>query len=63
MTHSEATVVERLSLLDRLLPLWIALAMSAGLLLGAIFPDIDKVIASARDAADEGRPAHTKKDD
>jgi len=32
----------RLSTLDRFLPLWIGLAMGAGLGLGAIFPDLDR---------------------
>lgn len=35
-------VVARLSTLDRFLPLWIGLAMAAGLGLGAIFPHLDE---------------------
>lgn len=34
----------KLSQLDRLLPLWIGLAMAAGLLLGRIFPDLDETL-------------------
>lgn len=48
MTTTESTVVARLSVLDRFLPLWIGLAMAAGLALGAIFPDIDRVIESVK---------------
>jgi ACR3 family arsenite transporter len=37
----DAAVLSRLSLLDRLLPLWIGLAMAAGLVLGALVPSLD----------------------
>ena len=33
-------VVQRLSFVDRLLPVWIAVAMALGLLLGRVFPDL-----------------------
>ena len=40
-THPAApAVVQRLSFVDRLLPVWIALAMALGLLLGRVFPDL-----------------------
>lgn len=40
--HAEAP--SRLSTLDRLLPLWIGLAMAAGLLLGRAFPGLDDTL-------------------
>jgi len=45
---SAGTVFQRLSLLDRFLPLWIVLAMAAGVLLGAIFPGIQQAFDSLR---------------
>ena len=41
-----AEVMEKLSTLDRLLPLWIGLAMAAGLLLGRTVPGLDEVISA-----------------
>jgi ACR3 family arsenite transporter len=40
-TVAEAPVLERLSTLDRLLPLWIGAAMVAGLGLGRLIPDLN----------------------
>jgi len=37
----EAPVLERLSVLDRFLPVWIGAAMVTGLLLGRLIPDLD----------------------
>ena len=37
-------VVEKLSLLDRLLPVWIGAAMAAGLLLGRLIPGLDDAL-------------------
>ena len=37
----DAAVLSRLSRLDRFLPLWIGLAMAAGLVLGALVPSLD----------------------
>ncbi len=43
-----STIFQRLSLLDRFLPLWIFLAMIAGIALGAIIPDIQDTFNSLR---------------
>jgi arsenite transporter len=42
----EAPVLQRLSTLDRLLPLWILAAMAAGLLLGRWVPGVDDVLSA-----------------
>ena len=44
----ESAVVGRLSTLDRFLPLWIALAMGAGLLLGRFVPGLNTSLDSVR---------------
>ena len=38
---TETSTVTRLSVLDRMLPVWIAVAMAAGLLLGRWVPSFD----------------------
>ncbi len=45
-TQGEASpaVVEKLSRLDRLLPVWIGLAMATGLLLGRLIPDLNNAL-------------------
>ena len=44
----EQAVLDRLSTLDRFLPLWIALAMAAGLGLGALLPGFDDALDALR---------------
>lgn len=39
--HEHTAVVEKLSLLDRLLPVWIGIAMATGLLLGRFIPGLN----------------------
>jgi ACR3 family arsenite transporter len=41
----EGDVLQQLSVLDRFLPLWIGVAMVAGLLLGRLVPGLDEVLA------------------
>jgi len=47
-TTGETAVMRRLSTLDRFLPLWIALAMAAGLGLGALIPGFDDALDALR---------------
>ena len=42
----DAAVLQRLSALDRLLPLWIGLAMALGLLLGRLVPGLDDALST-----------------
>jgi ACR3 family arsenite transporter len=44
----EAAVIRRLSTLDRFLPLWIAVAMAAGLALGSLIPGLDDALDELR---------------
>ena len=57
----EAAVVAKLSTLDRFLPLWIALAMAAGLVLGTLVPSLndglDRLRVGTVSAADRRRAA------
>ena len=45
---ADAAVIRRLSTLDRFLPLWIAVAMGAGLALGALIPGFDDALDDLR---------------
>ena len=42
--HTSESVTAKLSILNRYLPVWIGLAMAAGLLLGRAIPDLDRTI-------------------
>ena len=44
--RGDDAVLQRLSTLDRFLPLWIGLAMVAGLLLGRLVPGLDDALAA-----------------
>ncbi len=44
----EAPVLERLSLLDRFLPVWIGAAMIAGLLVGRLIPELNDWLDSVK---------------
>jgi arsenite transporter len=53
MTHThtsqtQQTVFQRLSLLDRYLPIWIFLAMAVGIGIGNLFPDIGETLDSIK---------------
>jgi ACR3 family arsenite transporter len=45
-TDATPTVVAKLSMLDRFLPVWIGVAMAAGLLLGRLVPGLNNVLSS-----------------
>ncbi len=45
-TAAEGDVLQRLSTLDRFLPVWIGVAMVAGLLLGRLIPGLDDALAA-----------------
>jgi ACR3 family arsenite transporter len=47
-SSQEAAVMQRLSTLDRFLPVWIGLAMAAGLGLGSLVPGFDDALDSLR---------------
>ena len=42
--RGDVAVTERLSTLDRLLPLWIGLAMATGIVLGRVFKGLDETL-------------------
>jgi len=47
-TSPEAPVVDRLSTLDRFLPVWIGVAMAAGLLLGRSVPGLNTALGTVQ---------------
>jgi len=48
MTALHEAAPQRLSTLNRLLPLWIGLAMAAGIVLGRVFPDLDDALDNVK---------------
>lgn len=46
--HTSESVTAKLSILNRYLPVWIGLAMAAGLLLGRAIPDLDRTIEAIK---------------
>ncbi|HWF44308.1 MAG TPA: ACR3 family arsenite efflux transporter [Candidatus Kapabacteria bacterium] len=49
MSNEHASpVIQRLSMLDRLLPLWIGIAMAFGILLGRIVPGLDRMLDAVK---------------
>lgn len=44
--HSDSSVAQQMSTLDRYLPVWIGLAILAGLLLGRIVPGLGELLAA-----------------
>jgi ACR3 family arsenite transporter len=47
-TPQQGSVFQRLSRLDRFLPIWIFLAMALGVLLGKLFPDLGPALDSVK---------------
>ena len=48
LAPGEAPVLERLSSLDRLLPVWIGAAMIGGLLVGRLIPELNDALDAVK---------------